>query len=247
MKIRDYFIDAIHHVMSAQNIQPTCVRPDPWIRPDSKLEEVLDRTDWYVAGRAYTRPTLRYDHYRNILDVVNISNDDRVVHIDVGCGTGTFAWALLDWAQDKDIDFRNVNLYGYDWSEQAIYAARMIRLELKRKACPGFPELNYEADLETFKRRFSFVKPASNNVYLITFGHVIAGSHNPNSIADYLTIIHWVESVKEPSTKIWILVSDAGSSKYAAAFKEGWASLTASLSSNYTAIPGAGGVRCLVW
>ena len=235
MKIYDCFIDIIHQVMTDQNLQQVSQQPSFEIRADSTLEEVLHYADWYVAGRAYLTPTFRYDNYRRIFDAVDVDTDARIIHIDIGCGTGPFAWALLDWADDRRIDFRNVHLYGYDWSEQAIRAAQMIRLKLMENTCPGFPCLNYTADLGTFKRSLSGIPSAPTNVYVITFGYVLAGNHDPEDLAVYLDIIRTVESIKDPSSKIWILASDAVS--YRGNFATGWESLRISLSSHYASVP----------
>ena len=240
--------------MSEQHIPEASEQPPSEVSADATLEAVVQYTEWYIAGRGDTQPNYRYNRYysvlRNTLNAMQIQEATQIAHIDVGCGPGLFAWALLDWADEHEIEYSKLSLYGYDCCTEMVRLARMMRMQLLT-LCPAYPDLLYNDDYRTFLSRIAKT-PRVYTDYLITFGHVLAGNHNSDDISGFRQIIEQIVQLKNPANTVWLLSSDATSDRNRSLSLEGWNALLSALQTTgieYARRPvatGRGGDQCVV-
>ena len=208
--------------MAEHEIQST--DPGYLVLPDATLKYVIQYTEWCVAG-GYQRyrgwnEYYRYDRYRDVLKSVNPSANHRITHIDLGCGSGLFAWVLLDWANKQGIGYNRIDLYGYDHCMEMIRLAWMIRNRLLRYSI-GYPTLRYHHDSTKLLRQLT-ANLHQDSDCIITLGYVLAGNHQDSDIDCFTQIIKFVSDTKGDDTTCFLLASDA---IYQGDFKAGWGKL----------------------
>ena len=217
--------------MCEEHIPEATMRPSSEVIADASFAEVVQYADWYVAGRGDTEHDYRYSRYYNVLkntlNSMQIKEDTKIAHIDIGCGPGLFAWTLLDWAEENEIDYDKLSLYGYDCCTEMIRLARKTRMRLLTQ-CPAYPDLYYGDDYAAFLSGIATM-PHVYTDYLITLGHVLAGNHNPDDISGFAGIIEQIVQLKNPSDTVWLLSSDATSDRHRPSSLAGWNALLAAL------------------
>ncbi len=224
--------------MCEEHIPEATIRPPSEVSADASFAAVVQYADWYIAGRGDRQHDYRYNRYYNVLkntlNSMQIKEDTKIAHIDIGCGTGLFAWTLLDWAEEKEIDCDKVSLYGYDCCTEMIRLAQKTRMRLLTQ-CPAYPDLHYGDDCAAFLSGIATM-PHVYTDYLITLGHVLAGNHEPDDISEFGGIITKIVQLKNPSDTVWLLSSDATSDRHRPSSAEGWNALLAALQ--------AAGIKC---
>ena len=191
MAIRGHYQEVIGAIADARGIKREVVPPSYDISRQSTLERVLQYTEYYAGGGREARwaggnPHYRYDRYRGALariDLPTIDSRRRLAHVDIGCGAGLFAWALLDWALGRGIRYSNISLYGYDYSKEMVRLARMMRTRLAQYVS-SYPVSRYSSDPNRLLRNLAS-NHQSGTVYLITFGYVLAGNQYDSDIASF--------------------------------------------------------------
>ncbi len=250
MRILDLYARAIRRIMAKYGIAGAKERPSPSVLPNASFADVLQYTDWYATERGNEEEHYRFDRYYKVINesLKPKSARSRWAHIDVGCGAGLFSWAFLDWAARHGIGYSNITLYGYDACPQMIRLARMIRTKLRRNV-PGYPLLHYHHNRSSFIRKLASSQIDSDS--LITFGYVLAGSHETIDIRSFHRVVLAALDAVHGRRKVYLLSSDARSMWGASRSDEGWDMLLAALrSSGVKSRPlflvGGSGDRCVL-
>lgn len=207
-------IDAIDWIMRTN--EGVFGMPDPipetpatsyTIDRDATFSTVMQYLWTYVGNGVQKRhsqnyPRYRITRYRYALSQIQLGQE-RIQHIDLGCGGGTFAHALLELCQERGIDFSKVTLYGYDHAPQMIRAANQIHNYIQgSRIIPNlYAYSNYESMLEEIP-----TNPAEPTRYIITAGYVFA--NNPQTTEEFASIIAAVVR-KANSHPCSLIVSDA--------------------------------------
>ena len=218
--IKDHYRDVIREIMSEHE-----VRPLPWGRPcyelspNTDLREVLQYADWYVAGRGDSQPHHRYQRYLVRLRRYRASGR-RLAHVDIGCGTGLFSWAFLDWATERGITFDSLELYGYDDHCQAmIDVAEMARAKLATTIA-NFPVMHYYSDADLLLRRLTQTHQNATD-YIVTFGYVLIQANSPENIREFASILAHIARLPESNSALMTVDAYSGNrSALSAAAKE---------------------------
>ena len=204
--------------MADHGIQPAVWQPPYEVQPDATMAEVARYTDWYIAGRGDTQPHYRFNRYYYVIKYTassvnyRVNYSSRVVHIDIGCGPGLFAWALLDWARENHIEYSRIDLYGYDQSKQMVELARQMRDRL-RVEVGDYPMLYYHYDLDSLLENLE-VRYDRGADCIVTLGHVLAGNQESSDLDEYTRIVDQIVKLQNPSKQTTVLVSDATSGKH---------------------------------
>ena len=208
----DHARRVIYEMMTASGI-PVDSHVSFDIRPETTFEHAVQYTYKHASSS-------RYKFYKKILGYVTdelLSVGHRIAHIDIGCGSGLFSWALLDWAQEHGIEPDRLGLYGYDYSEEMIRLAEMIRLGV-RETYSDYSVLHYFADSEEFLQRLTDDSD-TNTDYFITFGYVLAWNQLDEDIDCFSQIIDHILGISGGHGKCFLLVGDAASK---GDFVSGW-------------------------
>ena len=121
----------------------------------------------------HSKPHYRYDRYRVALSLalhmITSRTDYRgpQLHIDVGCGPGLFTWVVRDWLRHEQFV---VDLYGYDHASEMVNLATEIWTELDESVGSSWHD---DAD-----EMLSSTRGISHDHSLVTFGHVLAQTHD---------------------------------------------------------------------
>ena len=218
--------------MTECGIEKAAGQPPHEVRPEATFTEVVQYTEHFVGG-GYQRSRgwneyYRYERYRYVLasiDFSTLGTPHRIAHVDIGCGSGLFGWALLDWINENTGEYKNVELYGYDHSPEMIKLAWMLKHRLSRLV-GGYPILRYYDDRTRMLQKLSERNRGGTN-YIITFGYVLAGTHDDdNAIRSFAEIIEKIVERKHDTSKCFLLASEA---KSQGNFTAGWRKLKAAL------------------
>ena len=196
-RIGDIAIDAIDFIMCAnQGVQgmpmpiPKTPATNYTIGQDATFATVMQYLWTYVGnGAPIKRPgddaRYRINRYRYALSQAQLG-EERIQHIDIGCGGGTFAHALLELCQERGIRFNTITLYGYDHAQEMIRAAIRIHDYIQfQRAIPNlYAYSNYELMLEELP-----TNPPEPTHYIITAGYVLANNLDARTIEDFTSII----------------------------------------------------------
>ena len=114
----------------------------------------------------------RIDRYRHAIHLAQ-PEQERIQQIDLGCGGGTFTWALLEWCIREGIDLSTVRLHSYDYARKMVKAARLIHRRIRKRHTQDIPNLNARSN---YLRMLESIpaNPAEPTHYIITAGYVIA-------------------------------------------------------------------------
>ena len=168
--IRDHYQDVIREVMAEQRVPPSRWGPSFEVPPDAGLPEVLQYADWYVAGRGDREHHHRYKRCLGRLKGFRASGA-RKVNVDVGCGTGLFSWAFLDWATENGYKFDQLGLYGLDRCQAMLSVAEMAKGKLSRFIA-DYPSLHYHLNVDELLAQLT-EDHREDSHYFITFGYVL--------------------------------------------------------------------------
>ena len=120
----------------------------------------------YVSGHSTTH--YRYDRYRDALGLSlrcnrDFRRTDTIVHVDVGCGPGLFAWVVYDYFRSLGV---RVDSYGYDHAPEMVRLSRLIEDELETEIA-----LNCYDDVEELLHAI-LARDLPADI-IVTFGHVL--------------------------------------------------------------------------
>ena len=201
-RIGDIAIDAIDFIMrSNSRREGGFVRAEPipetlatsyTIDPDATFATVMQYLWTYVGNGAPRRssqfryyPRDRILRYKSALSHVQLGQE-RIQHIDLGCGGGTFTHAMLELCQSRGVDFGKVTLCGYDYAPQMIIAASRIHNYIQQFYGRIIPNLHAYSDYESMLEVVP-TNPPDLTHYIITIGYVLAS--NSDAIDDFTAII----------------------------------------------------------
>lgn len=192
--------------MAERSVQPLRWRPSFEVPENAGLPDVLHYADWYIAGRGDREQHHRYSRYLGTLRGYRAS-EKRKVHVDVGCGTGLFSWALLDWATEKEISYNHIKLYGLDRCQAMLDLAEMVKVKLSKRI-NAYPDLNYHRNLNDLLQNLSESHEEGTD-YIVTFGYVLVQvwEHSRDSIQDFARIIAHI--AKLPGARCSVFEVDA--------------------------------------
>ena len=204
--IKDHYREAIREVMADRGVRPLSWRPGFELSENAGKPEVLHYADWYVAGRGDREQHHRYNRCLGTLRGYRAS-DRQKVHVDIGCGTGLFAWAFLDWATEKGIAYDHISLYGLDRCQAMLDLAQTIKVKLSRNII-SYPHLNYYRKVYDLLQNLTDNHKESTD-YVVTFGYVLiqVWENSPRSIQDFAKIIAHIVGL--PDARCSVLEVDA--------------------------------------
>ena len=170
------------------------------------IPEVLQYADWYIAGRGDREQQHRYKRCLGRLKGYSIS-DRRIVNVDIGCGTGLFSWAFLDWATERGLEFDQLGLYGLDRCRAMLNVAEMARAKLSRLIA-NYPNLRYHLNADELLQQLT-EDHLEGSYYFVTFGYVLiqVWENTPQSIGDFAKAISHI--VRLPGSRCSVLEVDA--------------------------------------
>lgn len=197
--IGDLAIDAIDFIMRS-NIGvlgmpepiPETLATSYTIDRDATFATVMQYLWTYVGNGApinnpnnYAR--YRIGRYRYALSQAQLGQE-RIQHIDLGCGGGTFAHALLELCQAMGIDLNKVTLYGYDHAQEMIRAAIRIHDYIQQFQSGTIPNLHAYSDHESMLEEIP-AEPSEPTRYLVTAGYVLANNLDSQTTEEFASII----------------------------------------------------------
>ncbi len=234
MAIRDHYQRVIKEIMRDRDVSVAQSPPGHTIPSNATLVQVLRYSEFYIGGGRELRwqggqgdPHYRYARYRGALTRFGLPTIDarhRLAHVDIGCGAGLFAWALLDWASGRGVRYTDINLYGYDYSKEMVRLAQMMRTRLAKHAV-GYPMPRLSANPKRLLGRLAH-DHHNGTIYLITFGYVLAGNHYGSDISSFAQIVGAICEISGRRGKCFLLASD---STRGDDFTYGWNKLMAAL------------------
>lgn len=248
-RIRSHYRGAMREIMSDYEIGEPLQRPSHEVLAYTDFREVVQNTAWYVVGvdedeiqsttPLYRHPHYRYDRYIEALRDLDPLRPNkhigtgRVAHIDIGCGSGLFSWAFLDWATENGIEYERIKLYGYDHNSEMIHLAAEVRERLMQ-TIPDYPGLHYDYDLDTFRHRL-LMTHNPNTHYIVTFGYVLAQTFvgSRSSIEDFARIIGVIFGLPSSVSMCEMLSVDATGRQNQRNSVEGWNLLLENLQQQY--------------
>ena len=219
LAIGEHYQEAFSAILSKLNVRPLSAAPNFEISPQSTVSEAIQYTDWYCY-RGDSQGHYRFRRYFDALCNLGPAGN-RLAHIDIGCGSGCFSWAFLDWAEAWCLNYGQVKLFGIDRCPAMIQAAEMIRSEMI-VSLPNYPTLHYHLDVRSLMTDFQ----ENHHLHadsVITMGHVLAQSHCPTDIQNFTDIIWAVRRQTDPSRRCVLVTVDALG--HAADFEMGWNTL----------------------
>ena len=146
------------------------------VEKNATLEDSIGYTERYVVGRG--KPHFRYDYYMGALEEAAREFDcihpgRKIIHVDLGCGPGLFAWVVHDYVTArcrKNGD--SLSFYLYDHSENMIKLAKKFRKKLLTEH-----HVRFYHDAKAMRNRLRSGGLANYDV-LVTFGHVLIQTRN---------------------------------------------------------------------
>lgn len=149
---------------------------------------------WTFVGNGAPRrrpnnyPRYRIGRYKYAISQCNQPMAENIQHIDLGCGGGTFAHALLEWCQAREMEFNKVSLYGYDYAPNMVKAARMIHRFIQTQHTQDIPNLHAHVDYRVMLEEISENPPEPTH-YIITAGYVLANNLDEQTTEEFASII----------------------------------------------------------
>lgn len=191
---------------------------------DATLQESIGYTERYVIGSG--SPHFRYDYYMGALKAAArefgcIRPGRKIIHIDLGCGPGLFAWVVHDYVMaPRRKNRNNLSFYLYDHSESMIKLAKKFREKLLTEH-----QVRFYRDAKAMRNRLRSGRLANCDI-LVTFGHVLIQTrNNRRALREFSRIIRALSS----SNSCTIIAVDAYSGSRRSEFREACDKLIAKL------------------
>ena len=167
-QIKDHYIESFNQIRRKHGYTSSGYE----IPVDISLEGAVGYTRQYIIETG--KEHYRYDYYTKCLASTlderglnfNPANN-RIMHLDLGCGPGLFSWVVRDYAiENYGKKPGDIELVGYDHAESMIRLAHLFRDRL--------PEYNFEGYYELDKIQHMLEsKDLSDYDCIITFGYVL--------------------------------------------------------------------------
>ena len=180
--IRGKYVEIIQAI--AKTYQRAYSESAHLIPADATFAQCLGYTLKYIVGKESDRPHYRYDIYRDALREapVNLETDERLVHVDVGCGPGLFTWVVRD--HFRAYPQIALELHGYDHSPKMAELANSIWRRLEEET-----PYSCHHHLEDLFSAAMSVRPSTGSV-LVTFGHVLVQTIDDDlAVNDFSSIV----------------------------------------------------------
>lgn len=163
------------------------------IEKAATLEDSIGYTREYVIESNYMikggKDHLRYDYYRRVLEEAArkfdfVHPEGKIVHVDLGCGPGLFAWVVHDYVMDRGENKDNLSFYLYDHSENMIGLAKKFWERLLTDQ-----DVEFLHDAKTMRNRLRSENLEDCDV-LVTFGYVLIQTlDNDQAMSEFSCII----------------------------------------------------------
>ena len=169
MTIRATYEDLIAEIADQDGVDRR-IAPSYLIPANASRDQCLRYALRYVAGHSTTH--YRYDVYRSCLRRALQSSASRMqtarplLHLDLGCGPGLFAWVVHDCLSPAD--YPAIRYYGYDHSREMVILADELWSELATGV-----DASWQHKRKPILSAVSQHSPPHASA-LVTFGHVLA-------------------------------------------------------------------------
>ena len=189
-RVGDIAVETIDRIMQRKRIP--CEIVGFHVAQDATFQQVMQYM-WSYVGNGAIRPErpqghrYRIDLYRDLISQADITSA-QIRHIDIGCGGGTFTWALLEWCISEGMDLKKVRLHSYDQSRKMVKAAKMIHRYIRKQHKQNIPKLHAHSNYMRMLRSMP-TNPKSPTHYIITAGYVLANNHSDEAIEEFTAII----------------------------------------------------------
>ena len=192
-RIGDIAVEAIDKIMAHSGFEKDiCIGYT--VEPDATREEVMQYV-WRHEGNGaihsgHEGHRYRIDRYVNAIEQARRRSQKpiRIQHIDLGCGGGTFTWALLEWCISKGISLSKVRLHSYDYSKKMVKVAKAIHRFIQDEHTQNIPNLHAYSKYRKLLKAIP-TEPKAPTHYIITAGYVIANNLDEQMIKDFTEII----------------------------------------------------------
>ena len=220
MPVRDHYQNALQEIMLECGIHRNSIgNPNYHIEEYTTFPEVVRYTEYHIGEthdqRSYfgrrNEPHFRYNRYRTALRTSLRDlpvHGRRIVHLDIGCGSGLFSWVLLDWATENEIELDRVDLYGYDHSPAMIRLAERMKDKLAVHII-GYPDIRYCSSPSELSRQLS-ENHQDDTDYIITFGYVLVQAYSSSEIQKFTQAITSVTECMDGQSNCALVAVDSG-------------------------------------
>lgn len=189
MRIKNHYIEGFNKISDKYG-EVFCGYEIP---EDISLEQAIGYTNEYII-KSKPNKHFRYDYYRKILAKAVSELDfnpanNRIIHLDLGCGPGLFSWVVQDYMLlGLEKNHSDLDLIGYDHAKNMIRLASLFQGHL-RKHLPV--EYNLGGYFKIVKiQNMLKSRDFSDCDILITFGHVlIQVKDDPEALQNFVGII----------------------------------------------------------
>lgn len=157
------------------------------VEKNATLEESIVYTEGYVVGIGGAH--YRYDYYMDALEEAKefdcIHPGRKIVHVDLGCGPGLFAWVVHDYVMARHRKKNaKIEFYMYDHAKSMIKLARIFW-----KNFPVQHELNAYHDVDGIRKGLRSQDLSGCDV-LVSFGHVLIQTRgDERALSEFACII----------------------------------------------------------
>ena len=207
--IGDIAVEAIDKIMEHHHIDED-INIGYTVESDATPEEVMQYI-WRHEGNGAIHSGPKGHRYRidRYCDAIRQAwnGTSRIQHIDIGCGGGTFTWALLEWCISEGVSLRKVRLHSYDYSRRMVKAAKIIHQFIQNQHSQDIPNLHAYSKASKLMKAIP-TNPKRPAHYIITMGYVLANNHGNDAIRDYTNIIKSICS-KARSNQCSLIVCDS--------------------------------------
>ena len=208
-RIGDIAVEAIDKIMEHHHIDED-INIGYTVESDATPEEVMQYI-WRHEGNGAIHSGPKGHRYRidRYCDAIRQAGNgtSRIQHIDIGCGGGTFTWALLEWCISEGVSLRKVRLHSYDYSRRMVKAAKIIHQFIQNQHSQDIPNLHAYSKYRNLLRTIP-TNPNAPTHYIITVGYVIAHNLGEQMLQDFTEIITKVVG-KAGNNRCSLIVCDA--------------------------------------
>ena len=195
-------VEAIDQIMERKRIPK--LSSGITVKSNATFAEVMQYL-WYYVGRGAIRPDrleghrYRTNFYRDTLRQAQLDSV-QIQHIDIGCGGGTFTWALLEWCISEGMDLDKIGLHGYDYAPKMVKAAKLIHRLISKRHSQNVPKLNVRSNYRKMLKSIPTTKSESAQ-YIITAGYVVANSLREEAVNRNETVEDFTNIIVEVCAK----------------------------------------------
>lgn len=220
--IREHYIDSFNHIKNKYGEDVSSYV----IPSDASLQKAIGYTGQFIVNSSEEH--YRYNYYQKYLDSAlrmldfNLTNNRRIIHLDLGCGPGLFSWVVQDrLLKNYGKKSGDIELIGYDHAKYMIRLANLFHGHLP-------VEYNFEGYSRINKIRHMLkTRDFSDCDCIVTFGYVLVQVKD-----DTEAIYNFVKIIKHlfPANSCTLVAVDAFSGNRSSEFRNACEKLLSALS-----------------